>query len=505
MGIMSDSFHALLQSMHQPGFYPHAVLEPITSVQTHCSVVILTGDFAYKLKKAVDFGFLDYSSLEKRCYFLERELSLNYPIAPDIYLEILPISQQENQFILGDASAVVDYVLKMHQFPQDCLLINLFEQGKLTEAHIQELGQCVAQFHATTQTNNYIQTFGDIEIIKSSVDDNYQSTKKYIGIAQTQSHYEQTQGFTDDFLIQKKAIFGDRQRTGKIRECHGDLHLKNICYWHDKIQLFDRIEFNESFRFVDVMYDVAFTMMDLDARGRSDLGNLFLNTYLEQSGDWEGVQVLTFYLCRQAYVRAKVTSMLLDDPDIDAAEKQQAITVAGDYYQQAWRYTQPQPGQLIMMSGLSGAGKSTVARKLAQDLHGIQIRADAVRKQIAGLDLYKKGDASLYSSEMHRQTYGRLEDLARLLTRQGFTVILDAKYDTHHCRSPIISLSQAENIPLRIYHCQASLETIGDRLRQRRNDISDATVDLLPQQVAQWQGFSESELPLVTTINTELT
>jgi hypothetical protein len=489
--------------MQRPEFYDHPVTEPIQILQTHCSVVVLTGNYAYKLKKAVNFGFLDFSTLEKRHYFLCQELALNQPVAPDIYVGVIAISQVGKNFILASSQTVVEYTLKMYQFPQDCLLIHLFEQGQLTPEQIQELGQKVADFHQQARTDEYIRQFGSIEVIRQSIDDNYKTTEKYIGIVQTQAQYDQTRQFTDKFLSEKKDLFQDRQDQGKIRECHGDLHLKNICYWHRQIQLFDRIEFNEPFRFVDVMYDIAFTVMDLTAKGRPDWGNLFLNTYLEQTGDWVGVQVLPFYLSRQAYVRAKVTSMLLDDPDIGEGDKQEALVVAQAYYQLAWEYAQPSSGQILIMAGLSGSGKTTLARRLAVQYNALHLRSDAIRKQVAGIPLHQQGSADLYTPGMTRQTYDRLQALGILLAAQGFTVILDARYPRRDQRQPVIAAAQSQQIPLRIIHCQASFSTLQARLAERRNDISDATADLLAQQQQEQEPFTADELALVTVVDTE--
>ncbi|MCU0538143.1 MAG: AAA family ATPase [Hydrococcus sp. Prado102] len=500
--IMSVALSPLVKQMQTPEFYPHPVREPIQLIQTHASSVFLTGDYVYKLKKSVNFGFLDFSSLDKRQHFLNEELRMNRVIAPDIYLEVLPITQTGDRFILEGTGNPVEYVLKMNQFPQETLLLNLFERGKLTEEHIEELGKVVAHFHSQTISNEYIRSFGEIDKIKSAIDENYERTKKYIGIAQTQKQYQETKKFTDAFLFDQKALFKQRQDNDKIRECHGDLHLKNICFWHDKIQLFDRIEFNESFRFVDVMYDVAFTVMDLDARKKKDFGNLFLNTYIEQTGDWEGLQVLPLYLSRQAYVRAKVNSLLLDDRAISEEDKQSAIKIAADYYRLAWEYTKTSQGQLILMSGLSGSGKSTVARKLAKHINAIHIRSDAVRKHLAGIYVGDRASEELYTPQMSQKTYARLLELGKMLISQGFSVILDAKYDRQNLREPAINYAQSNNIPLRIIYCTATIEVLRDRISQRTNDISDATVDLLVRQQATTEPFSEREQPYVTTINT---
>ena len=492
----------LIEQMMQSGFYPHSVKEPIQLIQTHVSYVFLTGDYAYKVKKPVNFGFLDFSSLEKRHHFCLEELRMNQPIAPEIYLEVLPITQVDNAYILGDASQPVEYALKMCQFPQDALFIQMFERGTLSEIHMEELGRIVARFHAEATTNDYIRSFGEVSKIREAFDENYQQTEKYIGGPQTQQQYEETKSFTDTFFQEQQDLFVTRREHDRIRECHGDLHLRNICLWHDKIQLFDRIEFNEPFRFVDVMYDVAFAVMDLEARGRKDLGNAFLNTYIEQTGDWEGLQVLPLYLSRQAYVRAKVNSFLLDDPGVPEDAKQEAAAVASDCYRLAWEYTKTNQGQLILMSGLSGSGKSTVARYLARRLGAIHLRSDAVRKHLAGIPLDEKGDEQLYSSEMSQKTYERLLELGLMLTERGFPVILDAKYDRQALRQDAIARAQTHDLPVKIIHCTAPEEVLRDRLSSRTGDVSDATADLLAQQLATAEPFTEAEQSLVTTIDT---
>jgi aminoglycoside phosphotransferase family enzyme/predicted kinase len=488
-----NHFPQLLQQMQQPEFYSHPVQKPIEVIQTHISYVILTGDYAYKIKKPVKFSFLDFSTLSQRHHFIQEELRMNQPIAPDIYLEVLPIYQKDNRFSFNHSGEPIEYVLKMNQFPQECLFINLFDQEKLTEKHLEELGKIVAQFHNKAQTNDYIRSFGEVTKIKESIDNNYRDTAKYIGLAQTQQQYEQTKQFTDTFFSEKKKLLTTRQTNDKIKECHGDLHLKNICLWQDKIQLFDRIEFNEEFRFVDVMYDVAFTVMDLEARGRKDFSNIFLNTYLEQTGDWQGLQVLPLYLSRQAYVRAKVNSLMLEDSAVSDTTKQEAIATASNYYKLAWKYSQPQQGKLILMSGLSGSGKTTVAQKIAKQINAIHIRSDAVRKHLAGISLNQQGGEEIYTPEMTEKTYQRLLELASLLVIQGFSVILDAKYDRRKWRESAIKLAQSQQISLQIIYCSAPMEVLRNRLLKRTQDISDATPDLLQKQQASFEPFTERE------------
>ncbi|BAY25956.1 hypothetical protein NIES2100_57660 [Calothrix sp. NIES-2100] len=488
---------ALIQQMLQPGFYPHAVLEPIQLIQTHGSYVLLTGDYVYKLKKPVNFGFLDYSTLEKRQHFCHEELRLNQRGAGELYLEVLPITLVSEQYHLGGTDEPVEYVLKMRQFPQEALLSAFFEQGKLNETHLEELGRVVAQYHAKAQTNDYIRSFGEVPQVRAAFDENYEQTEQYIGGPQTQVQFDETQAYTDRFFAERPELFTSRMQNNYIRECHGDLHLRNIALWHDKIMLFDCIEFNEPFRFVDVMFDIAYAVMDLEAQQRKDLSNAYLNTYVEQTGDWEGLQVLPIYLIRQSYVRAKVTSFLLNDPGVPVAVKEEAAKTAAKYYTLAWEYTKSKQGQLILMSGLSGSGKSTTARYLARQLGAIQIRSDAVRKHLAGIPLLEKGGDEIYTPEMTQKTYARLLELGILLANQGFSVILDAKYDRQNLRQEAINQAAEHQIPLQILQCTAPLEVLQERLHQRTGDIADATADLLASQLKQFEKFTDTEKPYV--------
>jgi hypothetical protein len=486
--------------MLRPQFYPHVVTEPIQLVQTHISYVLLTGELVYKLKKPMNYGFLDFSTLEKRKHFCHEELRLNQRGAAELYLDVLPIAQDGENFVLDGEGEAVEYVVKMQQFPQETLLSEMYDRGELSEQHLEELAKVLADFHKAAPTNDYILSFGEVAQIRQAIDENYDQTVNYIGVAQTQQQFDETKAYTDKLFAEQKPLFDSRIQTKWIRECHGDVHLRNICFWHNKILLFDCIEFNEPFRFVDVMFDIAYIIMDFDARNRPDLSNLFLNAYLEQTGDWEGVQVLPLYLSRQAYVRAKVTSFLLGDPGIPEAVQQESKETASRYYQLAWHYTQQKTGKLVMMSGLSGSGKSTTARTLARQSGAIQIRSDAVRKHLGGVELDAKGDASLYSSEMTQKTYDRLLDLGIKLAAQGYTVILDGKYDRQATRSQVIQAAQTHQISLEILHCTAPDEVLQQRVQQRQGDISDATTDVLSNQ--HMEPFTDEEQPLVKTIDT---
>lgn len=494
--------HFVVERMSRADFYPHSVSSPIKVLQTHISYIFLTGNYAYKLKKPVNLGFLDFSTLEKRKYYCQQELTLNKKIAPDIYLEVLPITQREKSLEINGKGEVIEYVVKMSQFPQGTLLSEMEQGGKLTESLIVELGKKVANFHKSTQTNDYIREFGQPEKIQEAINNNYQQTEKYLGVTQEQKQFIETKEFTDRFFQDSYDLLKERVSDGLIRECHGDLHLKNICFWRDKIQLFDRIEFNEPFRFVDVMYDVAFTIMDLEFRECGELATVFLNNYLEYTGDWKGVQVLPLYLTRQAYVRGKVNSLMLDDLEISEEEKRHARQQAKQYYHLAWKYTRPKPGRLWMMSGLSGSGKTTVAREIAKENKAIHLRSDAVRKSLGGIEIEKTGCEEIYTPEMTAKTYEKLLEIGVLLASQGWCVILDAKYDQQQLRGEVITETKRRNLPLQIVYCEAPLEVLRDRVAKRQGDISDATPSLLAQQKQNAEPFTETERSYLITVDT---
>ncbi|CAN1213268.1 gluconokinase [Tumidithrix helvetica PCC 7403] len=506
------SLPILIEQMLSADFYDHEVTEPIVLMQTHISFVLLTGKYAYKIKKPMNFGFLDFSTLQKRHYFCQEEIRLNRRLAPELYLGVLGIVEKDGKFAFASGDSQeraeiepVEYAIQMPQFSQDNLLIELFEAGKLTLENVVDIGKQLATFHAHAATSDRIASFGTMSAVRTVAEDNYQHTQKYIGIAQTQDQFDRTRAYTEKFFTEHEDLFRDRIAQGKVKECHGDLHLKNICLYNGKIQIFDCIEFNEPFRNSDVVYDAAFLFMDLQFRGRPDLANAFLNTYLESTGDYAAAQLLPLYCSMRAYIRAKVTSFLLDDPNIPADVKQNAKQEASAYYQLAYEYTQPQQGKLLLVSGLSGSGKSTTAKALAQKLGAIHLRSDAVRKHIAGIDLMERGGQGLYTPEMTQKTYTKLCELGILLAKEGFTVILDAKYDRLALRAQVLKAAVQAQIPCQMIYCTAPVEILEQRLRDRTSsnrDIADATVDLLVSQKASFEDFTPQEKQQLIEVDT---
>lgn len=348
----------LVQQMLKPDFYQHPVVEPIRLMQTHISYVLLTGDYVYKLKKPLNFGFLDYSTLEKRKHFCEEELRLNQRGAGDLYLEVVAITDaadstetskteasrtETSRTEINGRGEPIEYAVKMRQFPQSALLSEQFAKGLLDEEKVRSLAQTVADFHSKTATSEHIRSYGKPEAIRQAFDENYEQTVAYTGGSeitkpQTQQQFDETKAYTDNFFATEQALFQKRLDADKIRACHGDLHLGNICEWEGKTLLFDCIEFNEPFRFVDTMFDIAYIVMDLEVAGRHDLSQVFLNQYAEATGDYEGLEILPLYVSRQSYVRAKVTSFMLGDPSVPEADQKAASEKAAKYYELAWSY-----------------------------------------------------------------------------------------------------------------------------------------------------------------------
>jgi aminoglycoside phosphotransferase family enzyme len=325
----------IVEALLQPEAYPGNPGK-IELIQTHISFVFLTEKYVYKMKKAVNFGFLDFSTLAKRHSNCLKELEINRRLCPTIYLEVLPITSSIGVKVGGEGEAV-EYVLKMRRLPQECIMTLLIKEGKVDKKTVDDIAKIVADFHAKALTSAEISEFGSQKIIKTNWDENFAQTKKYVGQTITKTQFEEMKTKIDDFMTNNKTLLESRVANGRIRDCHGDLHSGNIFITED-ICIFDAIEFNDRFRYSDVAADVAFLAMDLDFQRRSDLADHFINKYIEYSKDKQPTQLLAFYKCYRAYVRGKVISFKLDDKDILAIEKVGATTEAQAYFKLADEY-----------------------------------------------------------------------------------------------------------------------------------------------------------------------
>ena len=318
---------------------PEAYPEPtrkIELIQTHISFVFLTSRFVYKVKKAVNFGFLDFSTLAKRRSFCQKELEVNRRLCPEIYLKVVPINKSETIKIEGNGETI-EYALKMRRLPEDAIMTRLLSEHKVDNKTIDKLSETIATFHLNAKTSSEINEFGSLKTITLNWDENFAQTKKYVGQTITDEEYQCLKRKVNKFMVANEQLFESRIKSGKIRDCHGDLHSGNI-FITDKICIFDAIEFNDRFRYSDVASDVAFLAMDLDSKERRDLSDYLIERYIAGSKDLTLTSVLDFYKCYRAYVRGKVISFRIDDPDIDPKEKETDIADAHAYFRLAAEY-----------------------------------------------------------------------------------------------------------------------------------------------------------------------
>ena len=492
------SYQEMIHALLDPAVYPHATGK-VGHLHTHISDVFLAGNFAYKVKKPVDLGFLDFTTLARRSQACRDEVRLNARLAPQIYLGVAAICFQDGRYrIVVDADSVahteiVDYAVRMQRMPQEGMLDQLAIARRLTQEHMRSLAGQLARFHQSAERGPHIDAFGRPDSVARPIRQNFSQTEKYIGDCITRRLFERLRDYSETFLRTQEAAFKQRIAGGRIVDGHGDLHLRNMCLYQDEVVIFDCIEFNQALRAGDSLNDIAFLTMDLEARGLKDLSHVFLNTYLEQTRDYPGLALLDFYQVYRAYVRGKVTAFLLDDTQ-DAAERAGARHDAAAYFTQAEHYIVARSPGLIITCGLSGSGKSTVARNTAQSLDGIVVRSDVVRKQLAGMELAQRDTAGfaqgIYNPAMTLTTYNTLLQYAADITASGRWAILDATYPTRQYRQAAAEMARALKVPFAILHCHAPHAELVRRLVARNaagTDVSDATVAILETQTRSFE------------------
>jgi len=324
------------QALLNPEAYPHNPRK-IELVQTQMSFVFLTGDYVYKVKKPVDLGYLDYTTLEQRHFFCNQELELNRRLCPDAYLAVVPIVEEKDELRIEGQGKAIEYAVKMKQLPHNRMMDVLLPQGQVTREMIARVAERLVSFHQKAETNQRIAAFGKLDVIRQNTDENFAQTEKYVGISIAPAEYSRIKNYTEDFMQSNASLFDKRLKEGRVRDCHGDLHAAHICFI-DGICIYDCIEFNERFRYSDVASEIAFLAMDLDRYQQAALSQHLVNTYVELSNDEGLLKLLNFYKCYRAYVRGKVESFELDDPYIPGEEKAKVLTDAQGYFQLAESY-----------------------------------------------------------------------------------------------------------------------------------------------------------------------
>lgn len=503
-----ESSRALIQGLLQPDAYPHPTRQ-VELLETHCAWVLLTGDYAFKIKKPVNFGFLDYSTLEKRRFFCQEEIRLNRRFAPQIYLDVVAVTGEPGHPRMGGDGPALEYAIRMLQFPANGLLSQLAAAGRLESAHIDQMIERVAGFHQATARASAASAFGDPQHIHHWVVENFEHIRPTISSAQDLQQLERLRDWVEQERERLDSLLRARKRDGFIRECHGDLHLGNITLIDGEVTPFDCIEFNPELRWIDVMSEVAFLIMDLQERGYAGFANRFLNGYLQHSGDYEGLGVLRYYLVYRAVVRAKVAVLRAQQADPASQVLRHARLEYHEYAQLAERYTAARHAVLLITYGLSGSGKSTLAQQLCQRAGPLQIRSDIERKRLAGMAALDSSGSALgsgiYSRDRTEQTYRRLADLAAAALAAGYGVIVDATFLQRRQRLMFRELAEAQAVPFAIIDCQAPEAELRRRIRLRQGtagDASEATLQVLDSQLGSREPLDRDETARAIWVDT---
>lgn len=492
----------LVEALTDPRRYPHPV-DTVEVHETHISSVLLAGEFAYKIKKPYDLGFLDFTTLAARRHDCEEEVRLNRRFSPELYLGVVAITGSHEDPRLDGEGPVIEYAVKMRRFPPGSLLDEVLARDGLPVGMIDRLARDVAEIHGRVGVAPPDSPWGSFEAISAQARQNVDQIRPLLTTDAQRAELMVLARWTEAELARLKPAFARRKQAGFVRECHGDLHAGNMVVIDGRIRLFDCIEFNESFRWIDVMSEVGFFVMDMASHGRPDLGWRFLNVYLEETGDYEGVVVLRWYLVFRAVVRAKVAAMGGSQPGIGERQRLEAWRTYAHYMELARRFFTPKPPFLIVMHGLSGSGKSTVAAQLVEYLGAIRIRSDVERKRLFGLKpLEKSTGKDIYTPEATARTYDRLHGLARTVLDAGFTTILDATYLRRAERDA--ARFAAGPHPALILACTARPEVLRERVSARHAggmDAAEADLAVLALQTGRVEPPGEDEP--VCTLNTE--
>ena len=482
------------RAMLEPGFYPGRP-DVVRFQQTQMSFVFIAGDLVYKVKKPVNLGYLDYTTLEKRRYFCERETSLNRRLCPDTYLDVVPIAQKGQHIALGETGEIIEYAVRMRYLPQDRMLNILLVKDEATPQMVEALAARVSNFHQGAETNAQIGTFGDIAAIRGNTEENFDQTEKSIGRTISSSKFERIKRFAREFLATNESLFKERVTEGRIRDCHGDLHAAHVCF-ADGICIFDCIEFNDRFRYGDTASEVAFLAMDLDHYGRADLGATFVSSYVNSSRDAQLPRLLPFYKCYRAYVRGKVESFKLEDPYLPEKEKTQARETATGYFDLASFYTRSKP-TLFITVGVTGTGKTTFARAISRRLGLAMVSSDVVRKQLAGVPLtehrFDGFQAGLYAEDFSQRTYDTMLNQARDKLASRCSVVLDATFIRKSDRLKAMELAERASADYFVVEFTATEETIKKRLAERSlsKSVSDGRIEILEPQMQRFETVNE--------------
>ncbi len=485
-----------IENLKKPSVYGSNV-ESVKLLQTHISYVVLTGRYAYKIKKPVNFGFLDFSNLERRKFFCEEELRLNRRLCPEIYIGVVPITESNGDLKINGDGKIIDYAVKMIEFPQEKIMRNILLKHDDVDVEIfDKISSILVDFYKKNISSEEIRRYGSVESIKYNTDENFEQIEEFIDISISREYYDFIKNITNSFLETKKGFFEKRVKNGFIKDCHGDLHTGNIVIDNDRICIFDCIEFNKRFRYGDVASDIGFLAMDLDFLGYPYRSGYLVEKYVEKSNDSNVFDVLNFYKCYRAFVRGKVNSFRLNEKNLSQNEKKEILTICKKYFDLAYYYaslcslqlSEKTKPVLFVLTGLTGTGKTTIARKISVDYQAFKISSDRLRKELAGVDIYEKHydkyNTGLYSPEKMRQVYDKMFEQATLLLRSGKNVVLDATFKTNDLRDEAVRIAKENNAVCLFVYCSCPEDKVREYLeeRVRRKTVSDGRWEIYVKQ-----------------------
>ncbi|MBV2089947.1 MAG: AAA family ATPase [Candidatus Thiodiazotropha sp. (ex Ctena orbiculata)] len=490
------------QLLAHPECFGHGI-ERLEHIETHISHLLLIGDFVYKIKKPLNLGFLDYSTLQRRQFCCAEELRLNQRFAPQLYKGVVEIRGSVERPEIGGQREVQEFALKMARFRQQ----DLFDRLTLDPPLVDQLALMIADFHRRAARASELPQ-GGVEKVFAPMMENFRVIRELRQPLLVIERLNSLQNWTEDQAGQLVELIEERYLAGSVRECHGDLHLGNIVLYQQRITPFDGIEFNPDLRWIDTLSDIAFLLMDLQHRGLYALSDQLLNRYLEETGDYAGLPLLRFYLLYRAMVRAKVSAIRVCQADLSAADQMAYLDEYLSYLTLAEKLVRHPPASMVITHGVSGSGKSTVSAQLAEQLMAIRIRSDIERKRLfAPQDGAAGGSASdRYSSAATRITYHHLAGLATGLLQAGFSVIIDATFLKGWQRELFHLLANRLQVPLLILDCQASPAQLQERIitrHQQGGDASEADLSVLQLQQSGVEPLTEEEHQLALSVDTE--
>lgn len=494
-GNVSDSIR-IVEGLRRGEAYPHRV-QVVRLLETHISWVFLTGELAYKVKKPVRLGFVDFSTLELRRKYCAEELRLNRRYSPDLYLEVVPITGTLREPRVGGDGEPIEYAVKMRQFPDDAILSCQLKSGQVRPDAIDALALTIAEFHAGAAIASPDSPWGTADSVWEPVAENFDQLRSagFDGpevralVTWSQLEFERLRN-----------VLESRRRAGFVRECHGDLHARNTLLLDGRPRLFDCVEFNESFRWIDVLSDLAFLGMDLADFGRNDLAHRLLNAYLEITGDYGGLRAWRFYLVYRALVRAKVAA-IRSQQAADDARREPARQEVANYLSLAGQYSAPHTSTLYIAHGPSGSGKSTLTQPLLESLGAVRIRSDVERRREAVGD----GQEKRYSHAARQEVYDRMERLVESVLTAGLSVIVDATFLQQANRTQFRRLAERLSKPFVILDFQTPADVLRERVVRRQaagSDASEAGIAVLEVQLESLEPLEDEEREAAIAIDT---